>query len=106
LAGDFPNNTSLISANGTVEIALNTSATDPGDDDLDGPNRGTSVAYRAIGDADWTDPDLFVSGPGSDLITNVAPTADGFVAVGYRTVRSASGVETWSPVVRRSPHNP
>jgi len=99
VGNEFPNGTSIVSGNTTVEIALNTGATDPGDDAIAGPNRGTSVAYRATGDTAWTRADLLVSGPGSDYISDVAPTADGFIAVGDRSVRSESGVNSWSPVI-------
>ncbi len=95
---DFPDDTSLVSANGTVELAVLRGADDPADDGNDGSSGGTSAAYRPIGDSEWTVPELILSGPGGDALVDVTPTATGFIGVGYHDVRDASGVESWSPV--------
>lgn len=74
-------------------------AADPADDANSGPNDGTEAYIRAP-DGPWQSLGLIATGPGGDILTDLAPTTTGAVAVGTAAVRGDDNRPSWSPLIR------
>jgi hypothetical protein len=85
-----PVGSSTVATNGALEVALGNSGTDPLDSGRGGPIGATWAYVRSVGGS-WGVRTLILSGPGGDNVADVAPTTNGFIAVGTRSERLESG---------------
>lgn len=82
---EVPSEASALVAGAGVDVAWG-SVNDPADDELGGPLAGAALWRRTSGDR-WRYLGLVASGAGGEAITDIAPVASGFVAVGYASIR-------------------
>ncbi|MET0324657.1 MAG: hypothetical protein ABW219_05480 [Ilumatobacteraceae bacterium] len=98
-AGAIPSTVDSINPTPFGEVALST-AVDPADDAAPGPNKGTEVLILDA-DGTWRNGGLIASGPGSDVLYDVASVGTAAVAVGSAITRDPStNLNAATPLVR------